>query len=51
MLTATVLQQERQRGKGWKWRDGRVTTGWVVRWSRDGNRKEKEERDTVNDQG
>lgn len=25
LLTATVLQQERQRGKGWKWRDGRAT--------------------------
>lgn len=51
LLTATVLQQERQREKGWKWRDGRVTTGWVARWSGDGNRKEKGERDAVNDQG
>lgn len=41
LLTATVLQQERQREKGWKWRDGRVTTGWAARWSGDGNRKEK----------
>lgn len=40
-----------RKDRGEKDGNGGMTTGRVVRWIRDGNRKVKEERDSVNDQG